>query len=76
MVSILSPAIDEFADQVRVNGAGWTGQLNDLSREWLGGDLVGKEAGDRAAVVTQESLRGCPATFSGWLPRELGWCSM
>ena len=29
-----------------------------LSREWLGRDLVGEEAGDRAAVVTQASLRG------------------
>ena len=58
MVLVLIPAIEEFADQVRANGGGWIARLNDLSRQWLGRELVGEEAGDRAAVVTQESLRG------------------
>jgi predicted PurR-regulated permease PerM len=68
MVLILIPAIEESADQVRANGAGWVDQLNDLSSEWLGRDLVGEEAGERAAVVTQASLRG-------WSDNVLGLAS-
>ena len=68
MVLVLIPALEEFADQVRANGSGWIDQLNDLSREWLGRDLVGEEAGDRAAVVTQGSLRG-------WSDNVLGLAS-
>jgi predicted PurR-regulated permease PerM len=68
MVLVLIPAIEQFADQVRANGGGWIDQMNDLSREWLGTDLVGEEAGDRAAVVTQASLRG-------WSDNVLGLAS-
>ena len=68
MVLVLIPAVEEFADQVRANGGGWVAQLNDLSREWLGRDLVGEEAGDQAAVVTQASLRG-------WSDNVLGLAS-
>ena len=68
MVVVLIPAIEEFADQVRANGGGWIAHLNDLSRKWLGKDLVGEEAGDRAAVVTQASLRG-------WSDNVLGLAS-
>lgn len=68
MVVVLIPAIEEFADQVRTNGSGWIDQLNDLSREWLGRDMVGEEAGNRAAVVTQASLRG-------WSDNVLGLAS-
>lgn len=53
---------------MRANGAGWVEELNDLSSEWLGRDLVGEEAGDRAAVVTQTSLRG-------WSDNVLGLAS-
>ena len=68
MVWVLIPAIEESADQVRANGAGWIGQLNDLSRDVVGQDLVGGEAGERAAVVTQASLRG-------WSDNVLGLAS-
>jgi predicted PurR-regulated permease PerM len=68
MVLVLIPAIEEFADQVRANGGGWVAQLNELSREWLGRDLVGEEAGDQAAVVTQASLRS-------WSDNVLGLAS-
>lgn len=37
---VLIPAIEEFADQVRANGGGWIDQLNHLSGEWLGRELV------------------------------------
>jgi predicted PurR-regulated permease PerM len=57
MLWVLIPAINEFAIQVRANGGSWIDQLNDLSRQWLGKDLVGEEAGNQAAVVTQASLR-------------------
>ena len=68
MVLVLNPAIKESADQVRADGGGWIDQLNDLSRDWLGRDLIGEEAGDRAAVVTQESLHG-------WSDNVLGLAS-
>ena len=68
MVLVLNPAIKEFADQVRADGGGWIDHLNDLSREWLGKDLISEEAGDRAAVVTQESLHG-------WSDNVLGLAS-
>lgn len=72
MVLVLIPAIEEFADQVRANGGGWIDQLNDLSREWLGRDLVGEEAGDRAAVVTQASLRGWSDNVLGLVSSSVG----
>ena len=68
MVLILIPAIEESAKQVRANGAGWIDQLNDLSRAWLGKSLVGEDAGDRAAVLTQASLKG-------WSDNVLGLAS-
>jgi predicted PurR-regulated permease PerM len=68
MVLILIPAIEESANQVRANGAGWVAHLNDLSREWLGKSLVGEDAGDRAAVLTQASLKG-------WSDNVLGLAS-
>ena len=68
MVLVLRPAIEELADQVRANGSGWMAQLNGLSRDWLGKDLVGEGTGDRAAVVTQASLRG-------WSDNVLGLAS-
>ena len=68
MVLVLIPAIAEFADRVRADGSGWIDQLNDLSRGWLGRDLVGKEAGDRAAIATQASLRD-------WCDNVLGLAS-
>lgn len=68
MVFVLIPSLEEFADQVRADGAGWIDQLNDLSGEWLGKDLIGEDAGDRAAVVTQSSLRG-------WSDNVLGLAS-
>jgi predicted PurR-regulated permease PerM len=72
MVVVLIPAIEEFADQVRANGGGWIDELNDLSHEWLGRDLVGEEAGDRAAVVTQTSLRGWSDNILGLASSGVG----
>ena len=72
MVLVLIPALEEFADQVRANGSGWTDQLNDLSREWLGRDLVGEEAGHRAGVVTQASLRGWSDNILGLASSGIG----
>jgi predicted PurR-regulated permease PerM len=65
MVFILNPAIEEFADQVRADGGGWIDQLNDMSREWLGKDLISEVAGDQATVVTQSSLRGWAESIFG-----------
>jgi len=72
MVWVLIPAIEEFANQVRANGSGWIDQLNDLSRQWLGKDLVGDEAGDRAAVVTRDSLRGWSDNILGLASSGVG----
>ncbi len=72
MVWVLIPAIEEFANQVRANGSGWIDQLNDLSRQWLGKDLVGEGAGDRAAVVTQDSLRGWSDNILGLASSGVG----
>ena len=72
MVWVLNPAIEEFANQVRANGSGWIDQLNDLSRQWLGRDLIGEEAGDRAAVVTQASLRGWSDNILGLASSGVG----
>ena len=58
MVWVLIPAIRESAKEVQANGSGWIEPLNKPSRQWLGKDLVGVQAGDRAAVVAQDSLRG------------------
>ena len=68
LVVVLIPAMREFADQVGANGGGWIDQVNGLSREWLGRDVIGKGAGDRATVVTQASLRG-------WSDNVLGLAS-
>lgn len=68
MVLVLIPAIEDFAHQVRADGGGWVDQVNDLSRQWLGKDLVGEETGDQAAVVTQSSLQG-------WSDNVLGMAS-
>ena len=72
MVLVLIPAIEEFADQVRANGSGWIAQLNDLSRDVLGKDLVGEETADRAAVVTQSSLRGWSDNLLGLASSGVG----
>ena len=72
MVWVLIPAIEEFANQVRTDGSGWIDQLNDLGRQWLGRDLVGDEAGDRAAVVTQDSLRGWSDNILGLASSGVG----
>ena len=72
MVLVLIPALEEFADQVGANGRGWTDQLNDLSREWLGRDLVGEEAGHQAGVVTQASLRGWSDNILGLASSGIG----
>ncbi|OLT32084.1 hypothetical protein BJF84_02360 [Rhodococcus sp. CUA-806] len=72
MVWVLIPAIEEFADQVRANGSGWIDQLNDLSRQWLGKDLVGEETGNQAAVVTQASLRGWSDNLLGLVSSSVG----
>jgi predicted PurR-regulated permease PerM len=72
MVWVLIPALEEFADLVRADGGGWFHQLNDLSRQWLGRDLVGEEAGDRAAVVTQASLRGWSDNILGLASSGIG----
>ncbi len=72
MVWVLNPAIDEFANQVRANGGSWVDQLNGMSRHWLGRDLVGEEAGDRAAVVTQDSLRGWSGNILGLASSGIG----
>ena len=72
MVWVLIPAIEEFASQVRTDGSGWIDQLNDLSRQWLGRELVGKEDGDRAAVVTQDSLRGWSDNILGLASSGVG----
>jgi predicted PurR-regulated permease PerM len=58
MVSVLLPSLGAFANQVRAEGGGWIDQLNDLSSEWLGKDLISTTASDETAVVTQTSLRG------------------
>ena len=68
MVSVLLPSLGQFADQVRDEGGSWIDQLNSLSSQWLGRDLVGDTAGDEAAVVTQASLRG-------WSDNVLGLAS-
>lgn len=72
MVWVLIPALEEFANQVRANGGGWIDQLNDLSRQWLGRDLVSGQAGDRAAVVTQASLRGWSDNILGLASSGIG----
>lgn len=72
MVWVLMPAIDEFANQVKANGGGWIDQLNDLSRHWLGRNLVGEGAADRAAVVTQASLRGWSGNVLGLASSGIG----
>jgi predicted PurR-regulated permease PerM len=72
MVLVLIPALEEFANQVRANGSGWIHQLNDLSRQWLGRDLVGEEAGDRAAIVTQASLRDWSGSILGLASSGIG----
>jgi|SRR4051812_20196585 predicted PurR-regulated permease PerM len=72
MVWVLIPAIAEFANQVRANGGGWIDQLNGLSRQWLGKDLVGEAASNRAAVVTQASLRGWSDNILGVASSGIG----
>ena len=72
MAWVLIPAIEEFANQVRANGSSWVDQLNDLSRQWLGKDLIGEQAGNRAAVVTQDSLRGWSDNILGLASSGIG----
>jgi len=72
MVWVLIPAIEEFANQVRANGGGWIDQLNGVSRQWLGKDLVGQEAGNQAVVVTQASLRSWSDNILGVASSGIG----
>ena len=57
---------------MRANGSSWVDQVNGFSRQWLGRDLLGEEAGDRAAVVTQDSLRGWSGNILGLASSGIG----
>lgn len=72
MVWVLNPAFDEFANQVRANGSSWIDQANGFSRQWLGRNLVGEDAPDLAAVVTQTSLRGWSGNILGLASSGIG----
>jgi predicted PurR-regulated permease PerM len=72
MVWVLIPAIEEFADQVRAHGSGWISHLNSLSRDLVGQDLVGGGAGERAAVVTQRSIRAWSGNVVGLASSSIG----
>lgn len=72
MVVVLVPAVVTFADQVRANGGEWVTQLNQASQDLFGKRLIGRDAADRAAVVTQDTLGGWADNLLGFAASGVG----